>query len=145
LIGPALLAAVFFWLAKRPKTAHAGLIAFGVASLAALPLVVRGVFGWAFVGALGVASTYAGIKSTAGSRQMVLAFMAVQLSLSVFSRADYLFMETAGAGPSDVAQISEALFLPYWFWGIVCGAVSATVLRSGIRSFLSSTSITKRS
>ena len=66
--------------------------------------------------------------------------MAVQLSLSVFSRADYLFTETAGAGPSDVAQMADALFLPYWFWGIVCGAISGLVLLSGIRTFSRSTS-----
>ena len=56
----------------------------------------------------------------------------VQLSLSVFSRADYLFTREAvtatGTVPSDVSQIAEALILPYWFWGACCGALSVAVL-----------------
>ena len=136
LIGPALLAAIFFWLARRSKTAHLGLLAFGIASLAALLLVVRSAFGWLFVGALGASCLYLGIKSSARVAQALLAFMAVQLSLAVFSRADYLFTETAGSGPSDVAQMADALFLPYWFWGVVCGGISVVVLISGVRTFL---------
>ncbi len=136
LIGPALLAAAFFWLAKRSKTAHVGLLAFGVATLVAVVLVVRSPFGWIFVGSLGAACMYLGLKSTARVAQAVLAFLAVQLSLSVFSRGDYLFTETAGAGPSDVAQMAQALFLPYWFWGVVCAAISGLILLYGIRTFL---------
>ena len=87
------------------------------------------------MGALGAICVYLAIKSTARVAQAVLAFMAVQLSLSVFSRGDYLFTETAGTGPSDVAQMAAALFLPYWFWGVVCGTISVLVLLSGIRTF----------
>lgn len=136
LIGPALLAAIFFWFARRSKTAHFGLLAFGIASVLACLLVVRSAFGWLFVGALGAACLYLGIKSTARVAQALLAFMAVQLSLAVFSRADYLFTESAGSGPSDVAQMADALFLPYWFWGVVCGGVSVVVLVVGVQSFL---------
>ena len=71
--------------------------------------------------------------------QFVLALVAVQLALSVFSRADYLFTDSAVTGrgtmPSDVAQLQESLFLPYWHWGLVCGAVSVIVLALGLRSF----------
>lgn len=137
LCGPALLAAAFFWLARKSKTAHVGLLAFGIASLIAVALVVRSIFGVIFVGALGSTCTYLGVKSTARVAQALLAFMAVQLSLSVFSRADYLFVRSAGSGPSDVAQMAHALFLPYWFWGVVCGAVSVLVLIVGIKTFLS--------
>ena len=82
---------LFFWLAKRPKTAHAGLMIFGVASLVALVLVVRNPVGWFLVGALGAGSVVLAVKSSPHAAQVVLAFMAVQLSLSVFSRGDYLF------------------------------------------------------
>lgn len=138
LVGPALLAAVFFRLAKTAKAAHAGLLVFGIASLLACLLVVRSVFGWAFVGALGATCTYLGINSTARVAQMLLAFMAVQLSLSVFSRASYLFADTSGTGPSDVAQMADALFLPFWFWGVVCAGISVCVLAWGLETFLRS-------
>ena len=140
LVSPALLAALLFWLAKRSKTAHVGLLAFGIATLVALVLVVRSAFGWLFVGALGATCVYLGVKSTAQVAQVALAFMAVQLSLSVFSRADYLFTENAGAGPSDVAQMADALALPYWFWGLFCGVLSVVVLARGVRTFLRATS-----
>ena len=64
--------------------------------------------------------------------RFTLVFLAVQLALSVFSRSDYLFTSVArtGAGPmpSDVAQMASALFLPFWFWGAACGALSLAVL-----------------
>ena len=44
--------------------------------------------------------------------------------------------QSTGVGPSDVAQMTEALWLPYWFWGFVCGAISVAVLMTGMRSFL---------
>lgn len=112
---------------------------FGLASIAALVLVVRSPVGWLLVGALGVGSVLLAVKSSPNVAQVVLAFMAVQLSLSVFSRGDYLFTESTGVGPSDVAQMAEALLLPYWFWGIVCGATSVAVLMMGMRSFLRAT------
>ncbi len=74
--------------------------------------------------------------------QPLVAFLAVQLSLSAFSRADYLFTATAqtGAGtfPSDVAQMANSLLLPYWFWGATCGTFSILVLLAGLWLFLRS-------
>lgn len=136
LMGPSVLAAVFFGLARRSKSAHTGLLLFGVATWLAFVLVVRNVFGWVFVGTLAAVCTYLGVKSTARVAQVALAFMAVQLSLSVFSRRHYLFVESAGSGPSDVAQIANALVLPYWIWGLVCGTISVLVLIYGIKAFL---------
>lgn len=136
LIGPAVLGALFFWIARQLKTAPVGLLVFGLACLVAVVLVVRSAFGWVFVGALGALCTYLGLRPSARRAQVVLAFMAVQLSLSVFSRGDYLFTESAGVGPSDVAQMASALWLPYWFWGIVCGGVSMIVVLVGVQSFL---------
>jgi Peptidase M50B-like len=138
LVGPACLAALFFLLARRPRSAHAGLVLFGAGSLLALLLVVRSVVGGLFVGGLGVVCLFLGVRASARVAQWMLAFMAVQLSLSVFSRGDYLFTESAGSGPSDVAQMADALFLPYWFWGLACGAISCLVLAFGLRSFWSS-------
>ena len=36
---------------------------------------------------------------------------------------------------SDTAAISEALFLPYWFWGGVCALISLAVLWFGLALF----------
>ncbi|MCP5118385.1 MAG: hypothetical protein GY953_46830, partial [bacterium] len=40
LVGPAVLAAILFWLAKRPRRAHAGLVGLGALCVVALVLVV---------------------------------------------------------------------------------------------------------
>ena len=72
--------------------------------------------------------------------QLTVVFLAVQLTLSVFSRSDYLFTDVAhtsnGPMPSDVAVMQQALVLPYWFWGGVCALFSVTVLWFGIKRFL---------
>ncbi len=135
LVGPAVAAAILFPLARRPATARWVLGAIGVLLAIALLLVVRNGFGIALVGILAAVSLALAIKGSAQVAQYALIFLAVQLSLSVFARADYLFTETAhtGAGthPSDVAHMAEALVLPYWFWGAACGLFSIAVLAGG--------------
>jgi len=80
-------------------------------------------------------------RGTARVAQAVVAFLGVQLALSVFSRADYLFTEVATTGsgrhPSDVANIAAALGFPYWFWGGLCALLSVTALATGGWAFLS--------
>ena len=79
------------------------------------------------------------LRAPAWVSQVAVVFIAVQLALSVFSRGDYLFTQWAETGsgrmPSDVQQMSEALFLPYWFWGAACGLISVVVLLVGLRVF----------
>jgi membrane-associated phospholipid phosphatase len=72
--------------------------------------------------------------------QFSLVFLAVNLAVSVFTRGDYLFTDVAGTSrgnmPSDVANMSKALFLPYWFWGAVCGLISVAALCVGLWVYL---------
>ncbi len=37
--------------------------------------------------------------------------------------------------PSDTGVIASALFLPYWFWGALCGAFSVTVVALAIKAY----------
>ena len=108
--------------------------------LAACALFIRNGFGLAFVGAMGGILFYVGKRFGAGIAQFTVALLAVQMTLSVFARADYLFTKTAmtsaGAMPSDVAQLADLLFLPYWFWGVVCGAISVGVLEETRKNFI---------
>ena len=73
--------------------------------------------------------------------QLISTFLSTQLALSVFSRADYLFTPTAelGAGramTSDVGQLEELLWLPYWLWGGLIGLASLLILYWGVQSAL---------
>lgn len=140
LCGPAVAAAVAFVAARRANVARIAVIALGAFLAVSLLWVVRNIFGWIAVGALSAALLGVGFRARAETAQAVLVFLAVQLSLSVFSRGDYLFTDHANTGsgnlPSDVANMASALFLPFWFWGALCGAFSLLVLALGLRSYL---------
>jgi hypothetical protein len=137
-VGPAVAAAISFLAGRRSSTACAflGLLCLGL--VAALILVVRNVFGWIFVGSFAGLLALFVLKASPRTSQIVLVFLGTQLGLSVFSRGDYLFTASArtpdGAMPSDVAAMSEALLLPYWLWGMICGALSILALLIGARS-----------
>ena len=136
LIGPAIVAGLAFLFVRGPKRSRALLALFALAALAAEVLVVRNAFGWVFVGVVAVGLAYVALRRPAEDAQVVLAFMAVQLAVSVFSRGDYLFTEIAqtsrGPMPSDVTQMANALGGPYWLWGGACGCLSVLVLGLGL-------------
>lgn len=136
LVGPAVAAAVGFVLGRDPRHARVGLWIVA-AALAVLNLwVVRNLFGFAFVALLAVGLALLAARGTPDWIQGATVFLAVQLALSVFSRGEYLFVAVAETGmgpmPSDVAQMAQALWLPYWFWGALCGLLSLAVVAGGL-------------
>jgi hypothetical protein len=139
LVGPSIAAVLLFVLGKTPDRARFGLSLIAGALLAALPLIVRNLFGGFFVVTVAALCAVIAWRGSPLFSQLTLVFGGTQLALSVYSRGDYLFTPVAatsfGTLPSDVAQISEALLLPYWFWGILCGAFSAAVLLFGVKYY----------
>lgn len=139
LIGPAIAAAIGFAAGKTERGARRLLVFSGVFLTLSFVLFVRNPFAWLFVGLLAAFCFWIATWKRADLAQLVVIFLALQLALSVFSRGDYLFTASAETGngpmPSDVAQIAAALFLPFWFWGALCGAVSIVVLGYGIKTF----------
>jgi len=137
LVGPAIVGALFFAMAHR---ARALFFLLGVGLVCAEVLVVRNLFGLAFVGGVALLFLWLATAAGKGAQQIAAYFVGIQLALSVFSRGDYLFTPTAqtasGTMPSDVAHIAEALLLPYWVWGAVCGAFSLLCLIVGVRTAL---------
>lgn len=144
LIGPALAAGLCLVTGRTAQGARITLVVLGAGLLVADLILVRTLFGAAFVAILGLTLLASGLARTPWLAQTVLLFVAVQLALSVFSRADYLFTPVATTGhgtmPSDVARIAEALILPYWFWGGCCGLVSVAILVGALRWTLGSAS-----
>lgn len=139
LIGPAVVAALAFAVGRTERGARRALLAFSAILLLAIVLVVRGWFGLFFFAFVLVLCAVVAAKASGDVAQLVLVFLAVQLALSVFSRGDYLFTPvaetSAGAMPSDVGQIAQALWLPFWFWGAACGLASIAVLLYGLRIY----------
>lgn len=139
LVGPAIVGALCFALARRERIAQITLSVVGALCAIAILLVVRNLFGVIFVAAVGAACIAIAVKAKPWIAQVTLVFLGTQLALSVFSRGDYLFTDVAhtakGVMPSDVAQISDALILPYWFWGALCGLFSVVAIGVGLRQF----------
>lgn len=143
LLGPACAALLLFLSARRQRSAQFALLVFGLLLLVAALLWVRNLFGGLYVGTAALLILLLALRGGAAAAQTGAVFLAIQLSLSVFSRSDYLFTAAAqtrgGALPSDVAQIAEALWLPYWFWGGLIAALSLWLLWTGTRAFLRAT------
>jgi hypothetical protein len=138
LVGPALAAFFLLVFGRTPRGAKAMLACVGTALLIVALLVARNPFGFAFIMIVALSLLVLASRSDRAA-QMVVVLIAVQLALAVFSRSDYLFTRTAltasGPAPSDVSVMASALFLPYWFWGALCGGLSLLLLAAGARRF----------
>ena len=143
LVGPALAAMACLILGSGPRGARVCLGALGLLLLVVTIVLVDNLFGRVFIGAIGLFAFAVALRAPGPLVQGTLVFAAVQLALSVYSRGDYLFTPTAetaaGPMPSDVAQIAEALLLPYWFWGGACAVFSVVALFAGMTAFLRAT------
>jgi hypothetical protein len=136
LLGPAVTAALLFKMGASARSSRMALGLIGGGLILVDLVFVRNLFGFVYVASLGAAFLLIATKTGLEFARFVMIFVATQLALSVFSRADYLFMSSAGSGPSDVSQMAEALFLPYWVWGILCGGFSVAVLATGVRQYI---------
>ncbi len=137
LVGPSLAAAGLFWSARgndrRLRLASALL---GLALTLTGLFMARSIWALVFTVGLGPALLVASRRWSRDRLENAVVFIAVQLGFSVFTRSDYLFTRWAGPGlPSDVANIAEQLFLPFWFWGLLCGGISLAVLFWGFRCY----------
>ena len=135
LIGPAITAAIMFTMGKNAKRSRMALGVFGAGMLLVDVLFVRNLFGFIYVAIFGLLFLGLALKAGTEFTRFVIIFIATQLSLTVFTRADYLFSSNPA---SDVQQMAQALFLPYWVWGFVCGTLSVVILFFGIRQYAKS-------
>jgi hypothetical protein len=139
LVGPAVAAFALLVLGRTTERSRYALGVLGAGLVLVALLLARNAFGLVFILILAATFLLIAIRAPRFS-QTALLLIAVQLALSVFSRADYLFtnvaLTSAGPMPSDVAVMSAALFLPYWFWGLLCGAISVGLLAVGVKMFL---------
>ena len=148
LIAPAIMAAIFLIMGRSGRASRIGMALFMLTCAAAIIFKVpfTNPFGIAFIGGCGLVSGLIafGPKSNKVPQYSMLV-LAITLLTAVFSRGDYLFTPSAqtaqGVAPSDVGQIADNLFLPYWFWGGLIAALSVLILILGIKGFFYSKSI----
>ena len=138
LIGPSIAACILFWSARgNDRRLNFTTRLFGAGLLLAGVLTARSFWAILFTVGLGALLLLLAGRISRFKMESLMVFIGVQLGLSVFTRADYLFTKWAGPDqPSDVAQMSQALFLPFWFWGIVCGLFSVVALYWGCRCYI---------
>ncbi len=137
LLGPSIAAAGLFWAARGSERRLKGTTVGLAIALCLIGLLAARSF-WALLFTLGLGPIllYAAKRWSRKSLEAAIVFIAVQLGISVFTRADYLFTKTAGEGRiSDVQLIAQQLWLPYWFWGLLCGGLSLVVLFWGFRCY----------
>lgn len=136
LVGPAVGAALGFVFARHAKSARIYVGATGLVLALAEILWVRTPFALVFVGCVAAVCIAVAVQPRKQLAQLFLLFLSVQLALSVYSRGDYLFSESANTGagtfPSDVSNMATALGGPYWLWGAICALFSVLVLLFGI-------------
>ncbi len=137
LLGPSIAAAGLFWSARgTDRRLKVATVVLGVSLCLIGLFTARSVWALVFTIGLGPLLLFASRKWSRQALETAVVFIAVQLGISVFTRADYLFTKSAGPGRlSDVQQIAEQLWLPYWFWGLLCGALSVVVLIWGFRCY----------
>lgn len=136
LVGPAIMGAILFAVGSSRKLAGPTLWVLTALTILSIVFYVRNVFGIAYVGGVGALLFLIARGQSEMLKQFTVVFLGAQLCLSVFSRGDYLFTQyadgTIGRMPSDVQQIADALFLPYWFWGGLIGLFSAATVAFGV-------------
>lgn len=137
LCGPAVVGGVFLATGRNARLARYALGAFGLFMAISLVLWTRTPFGWGFGATVAALALLVAVKAKPALAQMVTVFIGVQLALSVYTGGGYLFtqyveIQNGHRGPSDTQAMSDALGMPYWFWGIVCAGFSAMVLLGGL-------------
>lgn len=135
LLGPSFAGATLLTLASKTGKHRFLLKLLSVLMLASGLIWARSLFSLAF--AMSFAAAFWFFSRTKGSAPaFIIHLVAVQLCLSVFRDLNYMFSDAAvvdgKVSLSDVSQISQALFLPYWFWGGLVAISSFAVLGFGL-------------
>lgn len=143
LCGPAVVGGAFLAAGRNARWARLALAAFGAFIAISLVLWTRTAFGWGFGATVAALSLGIAFYARPAHAQVFLVFLGVQLALSVYTGGGYLFtryvqIQNGHRGPSDTQVMSDALGLPYWFWGLVCGGFSVVVLLGGLWLYIKS-------
>jgi len=141
LCGPAVVGGVFLATGRHARLARLALLGFGAFMALSLALWTRTPFGLGFGAVVAGLSLVIALRASASHAQAFLVFLGVQLALSVYTGGGYLFTQYATIQngerhASDTQVMSDALGMPYWFWGIVCAAFSALVLLGGLWAYV---------
>ncbi len=136
LLGPSLAGSALIVVARSPRAARWALGSLATALLIVVFVWARNLFGAFFLSAAALAFAAAARWLGDGGATFALRLTGALLCLSWLNDVDYLFSPQAEVGgvrhPSDTAQMADALWLPFWFWGSAIALLSLTVLSVGL-------------
>lgn len=132
LLGPAIVGGAMIWMSARERLARAALGVLAVAILLSVLLYVRGWFGFAAMGVIGLVLALIAFRGPTLLRIAVAGFIGIQLCLASWGTRDYMFTKDFTRDGerlnSDTQNIAEQWFLPYWFWGGLILAISVVIM-----------------
>lgn len=131
-IGPALAGAALIASSRSLRGTRIALAVLGAALLVSAAIWVRSLTGMVVLPLVGIAILAIARRANADQQRFAIQLLGVQACISVWSQTGYLFTQggTIGGLPqiSDTGAIAQALFLPYWFWGIVLSIANIALL-----------------
>lgn len=135
-LGPAIAGGALIIASRWRKGSVWALVMLAAALLVSTLVVVDGLTGWIVLPALALVLLWFARFASVQHRQLALKFCGIQGCISTYVSLDYLFSRggvmVAGAQYSDTEQMARALFLPYWFWGIVLTAMIAAIIAGSL-------------
>ncbi len=141
LVGPSVAAMLSFVAARKPKFSR---IFLGSVALLIVWLIVFKISngrGYVVAAVILAGAALVALKGSDSLNQTTTIFFGVQLALSLYAHRQYLFTDYFSVGStrmsSDTQNMSDALIGPYYFWAVVCIAVSLIALAVGAYVLLS--------
>ncbi len=132
LLGPTLAGCLLILSSRTARNTKLALAVLGGALLLSTLIWVRSATGWLVLPILGAACLLLALRGRSDTQRFAVQFLGVQGCISIYRDFGYLFSRggVLGGVPqlSDTAQIEQALFLPYWFWGWVITAIIAAMV-----------------
>ena len=132
LLGPTVAGCLLILASRKQSSTQIALLALGAALIASTLIWVRSTTGWVILPSIGAALLIIALKGRPSHKRLAVQFLGVQGCISIYRDFGYLFSEGGTLGGrqqlSDTAHIERALFLPYWFWGIVITALIAIMV-----------------
>lgn len=139
-LGPAIAGAGLILASREKDTTKSALLVLGLALLVSTAIWVRSATGWIVLPILGILILTLAVRGSTAHQRLGIQILGVQAGISIWEQFSYLFSASGviDGQPmrSDTSAIADALFLPYWFWGLALSAFIIAVLWWSLRRAL---------
>lgn len=132
LIGPAIAGGIVIIFGARIQTVHWVLAIISALIILSLLFKIKNLFGRVSMSITAGLFILTALIGPDNFKIFVTQLIGVQLCMTSVGSLDYMFTKHFNMGGkqmnSDTQNISESLFLPYWFWGALIAILSFAIL-----------------